>query len=656
MNAAIKDQVTPEISHGITLLSLAQLVKSPRNVRKTKPSKEYIQELATSIEAHGILQNLSVIAHQDSDGNPVPDTFEVIAGGCRLDALLLLRRQKKISNEYTVPCAIKNAEDATAISTAENTQRQAMHPADEFDAFKKMVDAGKSIEEVAAAFSVPPTVVKRRLKLANASPKMVAAYRKGDMTLDQLMALAITDDQALQERVWKETKNAGAHDRSPQNLRQLLTNQEIDALRDNRARLVGMAAYEAAGGTVRRDLFSDNPEAGYIADVDLLNRLAQEKLQAAADSLASEEWAWIETHVDLPIDALYEYPYARTTRGEPTPAQQQRLQEIQSRQDELSELLHDDENPPSEEQEAAYDQEWEQLEDEDATIRAIAAITNPAHLEYAGALVVLTQHGIVVHRHRIRPQDAKAAQKALNAADSTSSSRTSTTSSHSEKLTRQLTTHRTAALRAELGRRPDITLTAITYQMAAFVFLEGYDQHTSRLLDMHRETYEGLSAAEGHLESCSAWKVIEEQHQYWLSNYRDFLAKPHDEAADPQTLWHWINTLTQDAQLGLLAFCTAQRATLTVGNDHQQPRAELLATAVDLDMRNWWRVTCESYLDHIPKGEIVNHLHQAGLEESAEQARKEKKPEAAGIAQPLLADINWLPIPLRSRQENSNGH
>ena len=74
-----------------------------------------------------------------------------------------------------------------------------MHPADQFEAFAALVAEGRPIEDIAADFSVTPLVVQRRLKLANVSPRLMADYRADAVSLDQLMALAITDDHTAQE-------------------------------------------------------------------------------------------------------------------------------------------------------------------------------------------------------------------------------------------------------------------------------------------------------------------------------------------------------------------------------------------------------------------------------------------------------------------------
>jgi ParB family chromosome partitioning protein len=80
-----------------------------------------------------------------------------------------------------------------------------MHPADQFVAFSELVKAGQPVEEVAASFGVTPLFVRQRLKLSNVAPRFIEAYRRGEVRLDQLEALAICEDQEEQERVWDNT-------------------------------------------------------------------------------------------------------------------------------------------------------------------------------------------------------------------------------------------------------------------------------------------------------------------------------------------------------------------------------------------------------------------------------------------------------------------
>jgi ParB family chromosome partitioning protein len=123
----------------------------------------------------------------------------VVAGDRRLTALKLLAKKKRIAADFEVPCLLVPDASARTISLAENLLREQMHPADQFEAFAALVKEGRSIEDIAADFGVSPLVVQRRLKLANVSPRLLADYRAGAVTLEQLMALTITDDHAAQE-------------------------------------------------------------------------------------------------------------------------------------------------------------------------------------------------------------------------------------------------------------------------------------------------------------------------------------------------------------------------------------------------------------------------------------------------------------------------
>ena len=79
----------------IQYIPLSKLVPSPDNVRKTDPMHG-IEQLAASIEAHGLLQNLQVKPNAKGQ-------FEVVAGGRRLAALKLMAKQKKIAFDFLVP-------------------------------------------------------------------------------------------------------------------------------------------------------------------------------------------------------------------------------------------------------------------------------------------------------------------------------------------------------------------------------------------------------------------------------------------------------------------------------------------------------------------------------------------------------------------------
>lgn len=74
-----------------------------------------------------------------------------------------------------MPCLQVAYGTARTASHTENVQREEMHTADQFEAFTALVAEGRLIEDIAADFNVTPLVVQRRLKLANVSPRLMAA-------------------------------------------------------------------------------------------------------------------------------------------------------------------------------------------------------------------------------------------------------------------------------------------------------------------------------------------------------------------------------------------------------------------------------------------------------------------------------------------------
>jgi ParB/RepB/Spo0J family partition protein len=290
-------------SHAFASIPLNKLVPWDGNVRKTN-STEGLAELTANIEAHGVLQSLVVT--KTNRGR-----YKIIAGRRRFLALSSLAEAGNIAPDAPVPCRIiAGSADATEIGLAENIVRAPMHPADQFDAFRTLIDDGASIADVAARFGVSETAVKQRLKLARVSPVVFEAYRKGDLDLEQVQAFAVSDDHAAQDRIFGELPD---WDNDPGAMRSALTQDEIAAT-DKRVRFVTVEGYETAGGMARRDLFAEGDEGVFILDAALLDRLVRAKLEAAADFVRAEDWKWVEIQPEADYAAL-----ARFQRRHPEP-------------------------------------------------------------------------------------------------------------------------------------------------------------------------------------------------------------------------------------------------------------------------------------------------------------------------------------------------
>jgi ParB family transcriptional regulator, chromosome partitioning protein len=128
----------------------------------------------------------------------------------------------------------------------------AMHSADQFDAWRVLIDKGASVPEIAARFGVAKSTVKKRLAPACVSPLIFALYR---MALSALKFCGLSPSRTTMPcrraygRACPEWQRNDARA-----IREALTETDVPS-HDRRVRFVGLEAYEAAGGIVRRDLF-----------------------------------------------------------------------------------------------------------------------------------------------------------------------------------------------------------------------------------------------------------------------------------------------------------------------------------------------------------------------------------------------------------------
>ncbi|MEO8377065.1 MAG: ParB/RepB/Spo0J family partition protein, partial [Candidatus Sumerlaeota bacterium] len=252
--------------NAISQIPLNKLTAWEGNVRKTQ-TKGGIDELAANIKAIGLQQNLIVT----KDGKK----FAVVAGARRLAALQKLAKAKEIDDDHPVPCQIAGeGANLSEISLSENTVRENMHPADECEAFTKLAEGGMPIPDIAGRFGRTERYVQQRLRIARGiSPKIMKAYRAGEITLQHVEAFAVSDDFKAQDDVFKDFDPQ--YDDADE-IRDKLTRDDISAI-DRRVKYVTLAAYEAEGGKLKRDLFGDEKDV-YILDAAVLDKLVNEKL------------------------------------------------------------------------------------------------------------------------------------------------------------------------------------------------------------------------------------------------------------------------------------------------------------------------------------------------------------------------------------------
>lgn len=290
-SAKIIPIVAPEPTVAAVPVPLADLVLSPLNPRQ-EHDPEGLKALAESLRTLGLMQNLAGL--REPDGR-----VAIVAGGRRLAALRLAVEARPDLDPVPVLLAPDEA-TARLWALAENTARTDLHVADEVRAYRRMVEDGAPLPTIAAAFAVTEGHVRRRLKLAALPAPVLDALKAGLIGVGHAQAFTLC---ACEERQVAALREVVARRLSEDSLRRILTQERVPH-DDRRALFVGLAAYEAAGGTVTRDLFSPEDEA-FLDDPTLLDRLFEERLAAEAEARRSEGWRWVETHPEsyLPWDA-----------------------------------------------------------------------------------------------------------------------------------------------------------------------------------------------------------------------------------------------------------------------------------------------------------------------------------------------------------------
>ena len=376
-------------------LALDTLEPSPENVRKTPPDAAALAALKASIAAHGLIASLVV---RPVEG--VRPRYAVVAGGRRLAALKALAAEGAIPVNHPVPCRVdEGALPAGELSLAENVVRVAMHPADQAEAFGRLAAEGASVSAIAARFGASERTVAQRLRLGNAAPALLDAYRAGDLDLDTVQAFAVTADTARQLAVYEELR--AGHVR-PWQVRRMLTEGRVPGT-SALARFVGAEAYEAAGGALERDLFADDEGEGlWFEDPALLGDLALQRLRGAADALEGH-WKWAEAVLDADWGATARFGRVHPAPALPTGAERAELDRLEARLDALAQKDTYGADESMEERRLA-----ERIEAVEAAVEA-RALYSPEDRAIAGCIVTLGDEGtMAVVRGLVRPEDVPA--------------------------------------------------------------------------------------------------------------------------------------------------------------------------------------------------------------------------------------------------------
>lgn len=605
-------------------IPLSKLIRAAGNVRKVKAAladerdeSSALTPMQHSIVALGMLQNLIVV--ERSDGN-----YDVWGGGERLQNLQDLREKGAIDPDHKLMCRVMPEAQARAASLAENKHRSAMHPADEFDAMSLMINEEKrTTEEVAQIFGMTPGSVTRRMRLAAVSPKIMAEFREGRANLDQMMAMTLVQaDHAGQEQLYF---GLPVHMRSAAKLRELATSGEVSLATDYMAKFVGLDDYVAAGGAFRKDLFEES--LVFLEDRALVNKLAMQKLEAYADQVRAEGWSWVEV---VPAVTYTTYsPFTRTYRkARPYTAEEEaRGQELKTQLDSLNaqyEALGDEEDSePIETEISAIENQLEDLNEGRYEF-------SPEDYKLGGAIVGLQYGRLEVERGLL-----KKGVRAVGA-DGT----TEKVVKLSERMCRQLSAHRTAALQVAIASDPKLALVATVHRLAMRV-VHGDMWYDGKLpVNVDAERTSQLEDFAPDYVGSIAYVALEKIAAPW----RKKLPK------EPAKLYAALLKMSVEDLNKLLAVCVSFTVEAVTSNPTEgDSGADILAKTCKLDMRKGWEATAESYFKHVPKPLILAAVGEFAPDQVPRLADL-KKSDLASEAEKLAKGKGWLPAILKAHE------
>jgi ParB/RepB/Spo0J family partition protein len=273
-DAPAPDAAAPDdAGAGVRLLPLSALAASDLNPRKSFDHDDLV-ELAASIAAQGLLQNLVVRADPDAPGR-----FRLVAGERRFRALHLLAEDGRWNADAaTVPVRVVDADDGQhlALAILENLQRKDINPMEEADGFARLhdLDAERwSTAAIAAAIGATQRHVQQRLALvARLGPDAKEALREGAITVSEARAMtaAAPEVQAVVvHRIRDEVMDRGA-----------------DAVRDALSDQTFLARHALFGRLEYNGPIVEDPDSGEPVFTDMVQvRILQ---MQAVDARAAE--------------------------------------------------------------------------------------------------------------------------------------------------------------------------------------------------------------------------------------------------------------------------------------------------------------------------------------------------------------------------------
>ena len=634
------------MSQPIILVPAARLAKSPTNVRKSSDAEADAQ-LEASIVAHGILQNLIGLPVARKKGQ-----YRITAGGSRLDAVHRAIEKGDLPADFELPVmVVSDASNAIEISLSENFFKLAMNPADACRAFQDIIETEhKSSADIAKRFGLTERFVLGRLRLAALAEPVFEALRDGSITLDIAMAYASTSDTARQSSVFEQL-GQGYYRANVGEIRRQLASCAYRG-NDPKALLVGRDDYVAAGGRIESDLFTDDATEMWI-DGDVLDRLADEKLTAAAEAIREREgFAQIRTVVAPHIPYTETYGL-RQVQGELSPLtdeEEARCEQIQNELEAIEEAAADENG---EGYTADDEVRTQTLEAEYEVIQSRTPILTEEQKASALAYVVIGRDGQPrIHEQLYMAPVETPVDEDRNAdddgdVDHGEEAEGSSKPVVSQRLADELAMMKTELLAVHVASDPQFAL-----DVGTFIMADAATRHfgSSDLASELRAR--GPSPRVANFESgtvaAEEWAKLDSAlDRSWIDH------------EDVRGRYDAFCALSDEARAAWLGWAIARTFDAVPAGRTGSAFIDHLGAKLAIDVAAWWRPTAKNYFDRITKPTILTLFETVGSTELRYRYGASKKHDLAASAEKLFAGdilveaeikeraITWLPDAMR---------
>lgn len=620
-------------------IPVSKLEKSPQNARKTYANAA-LQELKASILAHGLMQNLVVTEGKKG-------RHYVIAGARRLAALESLMADGSLPADHAVLCQVVDENRALELSIAENTVREAMHPADEYEAFAKLSDGGLTADQIAQRFGTDEKHVLKRLKLGRVAPELLAEYRAGELSLDVLMAYAVTDDKERQLEAFKSLQ--GWQRENVRHIRDTLTESLVSG-KSKLARFVGQEAYEAAGGRTKTDLFGDEV---FFEDSALLQRLAGEKLEAEAEKLRAEGWGWVEMDFECDYSEIH-----RHGRIKPQPLNapadlKAELEAAEAEVERLGKLLDeaygsdDDNQDEIDRLDAEKDAADEKVSEIEERLEAFIDF-DPEQKQLAGCFVSINGRGeLSIEKGLVKPESKRAVANltASGENDDEDERPAEKPKGLPESLKRDLEAYRLGAAQAEIAKHPAIAFDLLVFKTAKSLLSHSAARDGANI-GFHRD-YGGFAGKDAKAFVSDQMEPIAEALPVaWL------------EASTEAEQFALLQALEPEQKHALLAFCVACTLQPKLSPAEGKPLTayDIALSQTGANVADYWRPNAANFLSRITREallEIGQEIFGGNFATQYAQAKKGElvaqldkgfaNPEKALDPEKVRRLSSWLP-------------